>query len=39
VSPSAVSADLIRYGARPWQSEITAVPVSGALLRIIEEAD
>jgi ribonuclease D len=37
VSPSAVSADLIRYGARPWQAEITAVPVSGALLRVIEK--
>ncbi len=37
VSPAAVSADLARYGARPWQVDMTATPISGALLRVIEK--
>jgi ribonuclease D len=37
VSPAAVGADLARYGARPWQAELTATPISGALLRVIEK--
>jgi ribonuclease D len=39
VSPAAIGADLARYGARPWQAEITAGPISGALLRVIEKDD
>ena len=37
VSPAAVGADLARYGARPWQADMTATPISGALLRVIEK--
>ncbi len=37
VSPAAVVADLARYGARPWQADVTATPISGALLRLIEK--
>jgi len=37
VSPAAVGADLARYGARPWQVGVTATPISGALLRLIEK--
>ena len=37
VSPAAVGADLARYGARPWQVDVTAIPISGALLRLIEK--
>ncbi len=37
VSPAAVGADLARYGARPWQVDVTATPISGALLRVIEK--
>jgi ribonuclease D len=37
VSPAAIGADLGRYGARPWQVEVTATPISGALLRLIEK--
>jgi ribonuclease D len=38
-TPAAVSADLIGYGARPWQVGLTAVPISKALLRILEKGD
>jgi ribonuclease D len=38
-SPAAVSDALIGYGARPWQVELTAVPISKALLRIEEKGD
>jgi ribonuclease D len=38
-TPAAVSADLIGYGARPWQAGLTAVPISKALLRILEKGD
>ena len=38
-APAAVSAGLIGYGARPWQVELTAVPIAKALLRIIEKGD
>jgi ribonuclease D len=37
--PAAVSADLTRYGARPWQVAMTAVPISKALLRVLEKGD
>jgi len=38
-TPTAVSAELTGYGARPWQVELTAVPISKALLRILEKGD
>jgi ribonuclease D len=37
LSPESVSLDLARYGARPWQVELTAVPLCRALLRILEK--
>jgi ribonuclease D len=37
-SPASVGADLSGYGARPWQVELTAVPIARALLRILEKA-
>ena len=37
VSGPAVAADLAGYGARPWQIELTAVPIAGALLRLAEK--
>jgi ribonuclease D len=36
-SPESVGADLHGYGARRWQVELTATPISKALLRIIEK--
>jgi ribonuclease D len=36
-SPEAVAADLARSGARPWQTELTAKPISKALVRLTEE--
>ncbi len=39
VTPEAVSSDLAGYGARPWQVEVTGVPVAKALLRILEKGD
>jgi ribonuclease D len=38
-SPAAVSADLKGYGSRSWQVELTAVPISKALLRVLEKGD
>jgi ribonuclease D len=38
-APTTVSAELAGYGARPWQIELTAVPISKALLRILEKGD
>src|SRR3984957_4435043 len=35
--PSSVAADLAGYGARPWQVETTSLPISRALLRILEK--
>jgi ribonuclease D len=37
LSPAAVGSDLASYGARPWQIELTAIPLSKALLRILEK--
>lgn len=37
ISPESVGADLAGYGARPWQVELTAVPIARALLRILEK--
>jgi ribonuclease D len=34
-----VAAELVRYGARPWQIEITATPIAMALLRLIEKGE
>jgi ribonuclease D len=38
-APAAVSADLTGYGARPWQVALTAVPISRALIRVLEKGD
>jgi ribonuclease D len=37
LSAPAVGADLAAYGARPWQIELTSVPLTRALLRILEK--
>jgi ribonuclease D len=37
ISPASVAADLVVYGARPWQAELTSVPLARALLRILEK--
>ncbi len=34
-----VAAELERYAARPWQVDITAVPIAMALLRLIEKGE
>lgn len=39
LDPSAVSAGLTGYGARRWQVELTAVPISKALMRVLEKGD
>ncbi len=36
-SPEDVAADLAAYGARPWQVELTALPIARALLRLAEK--
>ncbi len=36
-SPEAVGADLQDHGARPWQAELTAKPISKALIRLAEQ--
>jgi ribonuclease D len=35
--PEAVAADLAAHGARPWQVELTALPISKALARLAEK--
>lgn len=37
ITPMTIAADLAGYGARPWQVELTAVPLARALLRILEK--
>jgi len=37
--PQLVAAELARYGARPWQIEITVRPIAMALLRLIEKGE
>ena len=37
ISPATIGADLAGYGARPWQVELTEVPIARALLRILEK--
>ena len=39
VTPAAIAAELAGYGARPWQIELTSVPIARALLRIEEKGD
>ena len=34
-----VAAELASHGARPWQIEITAVAITGALLRVLEKGE
>ncbi|HYB89129.1 MAG TPA: ribonuclease D [Streptosporangiaceae bacterium] len=36
-SPEAVQAELVEHGARPWQAELTAEPISKALIKLTEE--
>jgi ribonuclease D len=36
-SPEAVGADLASHGARPWQVQVTATPISRALIRLPEQ--
>ena len=38
-SAGAISAALAAHGARPWQVELTATPIAGALLRLAEKGD
>jgi ribonuclease D len=37
LTAESVGADLARYGARPWQVELTSLPLVRALLRILEK--
>jgi ribonuclease D len=39
VTAQSVASDLAGYGARPWQLELTSVPIARALLRLIEKGD
>lgn len=39
VTPATVTAELTGYGARPWQIELTSVPIARALMRIEEKGD
>jgi ribonuclease D len=39
VTPGSVAAELRRYGARPWQVDVTAMPVAMALLRLQEKGE
>ena len=36
-SPRSTVAELAAYGARPWQVELTALPIAKALLRLAEK--
>jgi ribonuclease D len=38
-APETLAADLAEHGARPWQVELTAVPISKALSRLIEKGE
>ena len=37
LSAEAVGADLTSYGARPWQVELTSMPLARAMMRILEK--
>jgi ribonuclease D len=39
LSAETVAADMVGYGARPWQVDLTSVPIAGALLRVAEKGD
>ncbi len=39
VAAATVAAELTGYGARPWQIELTSVPIARALLRIEEKGE
>lgn len=39
LEPQVVAAELASNGARPWQVEITAVSITGALLRVLEKGE
>jgi len=39
LEPEPIADELRRYGARPWQIEITATPIAMALLRLIEKGE
>lgn len=39
LSPESVADELRRYGARPWQIDITAVPIAMAMFRLIEKGE
>jgi ribonuclease D len=39
LGPEAVGAELARLGARPWQVQLTALPIAKALLRLIEKGE
>jgi hypothetical protein len=34
-----VAAGLAAFGARPWQVELTSLPIAGALLRVAEKGE
>ena len=38
-NPEDVATELATYGARPWQVELTALPIAKALLRLAEKDD
>ena len=38
-TPEAVTAGLTAFGARPWQVELTSLPIAGALLRVAEKGE
>src|ERR1700684_3283634 len=37
--PEDVATELATYGARPWQVDLTALPIAKALLRLAEKDD
>ena len=39
LSPENLGAELAGFGARPWQVQLTAVPITKALLRLIEKGE
>ncbi len=39
ISPQSVGAELAGYGARPWQVQLTALPITKALLRLVEKGE
>jgi ribonuclease D len=37
--PETVAASLAEFGARPWQAELTALPIARSLLRVSEQSE